>query len=154
MQTSAGVLVHRLRRGEPEFLLGHPGGPFWQARDEAAWSIPKGLVDPGEDALDAARREFVEETGLALEGAFVALTPILATRDKRLLCWMVEADLDLAAFQSNPFEMEWPPRSGRRQVFPELDRIAYHPWPDALSRVHKGQQPLLIEAAGRLGVAR
>lgn len=150
-QTSAGVLVYRLRAGGAEFLLGHPGGPFWRNKDDASWSVPKGVINTGEDALAAARREFFEETGLDLQGPFLELAPVQATRDKRLRCWMIEADLNLDAFQSNLFELEWPRKSGRLSSFPELDRVAYHPWSVALIKIHRGQRPLLVEAAVRLG---
>ena len=134
--TSAGLLVYRRRAGRPEVLLGHPGGPLWARKDFGAWMVPKGLVEPGEDPLDAALREFAEETGL---------TPIRQAGGKHVLCWAAEADLDLTAFRPGAFEMEWPPRSGRRASFPEIDRLAYFDGPQALRRILPSQAPLVEE---------
>jgi predicted NUDIX family NTP pyrophosphohydrolase len=144
---SAGVLAWRRGGAEgPELLLAHPGGPYWRGKDEAAWSIPKGLAEPGEDLLAAARREFREELGAALEGDFRPLTPRRLPGGKTVHAWLVEADLDLADLRSNLFEIEWPPRSGRMQAFPEVDQAAYHPPEAALRRIHKGQRAILLEA--------
>ena len=150
-QRSAGLLVYRLRGGEPEVLLVHPGGPYWRGKDLAGWSIPKGIVEPGEDALVAARREFTEEVGLPLAGEARPLTPCRQPGGKLVLAWMVEADLDLSRAQSGLFDMEWPPRSGRFAAFPEVDRVAYFKLEEALAKIHMGQRPILIEAAQRLG---
>lgn len=150
-ERSAGLLVWRLRDGGPEFLLGHPGGPFWARRDTGAWSIPKGLFDADEEPLAAARREFAEETGLSVEGDFVPLAPQRQKSGKVVLCWLVQADLDLGAWRRNSFEMEWPPRSGRRQTFPEIDRLGYFPAAEAATRILPGQRPFLEEAMARLG---
>jgi predicted NUDIX family NTP pyrophosphohydrolase len=146
---SAGLLVWRAGPDGPEFLLAHPGGPFWKNKDDAAWSIPKGLVEAGEDLRAAARREFAEETGELIDDAGVALTPCRAS-GKLIHAWLVEADLDVARFVSNTFEIEWPPKSGLRATFPEIDRSAYFDGSTALVRIHRGQQPLLIEAIERL----
>jgi len=144
-QISAGLLVFRMR-DEAEFLLAHPGGPFWARRDAAAWTIPKGLADPGEDLLAAARREFAEETGQPVGGdAFAPLSPVRRP-GKILHAWLVEADLDLAGFCSNMIEIEWPPRSGRRVAVPECDRAAYTPLAEALRRIVPYQRPLLVQA--------
>jgi predicted NUDIX family NTP pyrophosphohydrolase len=118
-QKSAGLLVWRRGADGPQFLLAHPGGPFWARRDAGAWSIPKGLIDEGEDPLAAARREFAEETGLTVSGDFTPLAEARLKSGKTVLCWLVEADLDLAGFCSNSFEMEWPRGSGRRITAPE-----------------------------------
>ena len=147
---SAGLLVYRFRGGKLEVLLAHPGGPYWRGKDLAAWSIPKGLIGPGENELDAARREFAEEVGLPLPGEAQPLTPCRQPGGKLVLAWMIEADLDLSKAQSELFEMEWPPRSGRLAAFPEVDRVAYFNLEEALTKIHKGQRPILIEAAGRL----
>ena len=147
---SAGVLVHRDGPDGPEFLLVHPGGPFWARKDVAAWSIPKGLVEPGEEAWDAALREFAEETGRSIAGPGIALTPCQTPGGKRIVAWLVAADLDPTGFTSTTFEMEWPPRSGRRATFPEVDRAAYFPAPTALEKIHRGQRPILLEAIERL----
>ncbi|MDR3511711.1 MAG: NUDIX domain-containing protein [Caulobacteraceae bacterium] len=148
---SAGLLVFRRRLSGIEFLLVHPGGPFWKNRDDGAWSVPKGLPNPGEDDLAAAMREFEEEVGLAAPRPVSALTPIRQASGKRVVCWMAEADLDLLAFKSGEFEMEWPPRSGRTARFPECDRAAYWPAEVAMAKVLPSQRGLLAEASQRLG---
>ncbi len=145
-QFSAGVLVWR---PGPEFLLVHPGGPFWAGKDEAAWSIPKGLIEPDEDGWAAACREFAEELGQPIAGTGTPLTPVRAS-GKTIHAWLVEADLDLADLKSNTFEIEWPPRSGKRATFPEVDAAAYFAPEVALWKVHKGQRPILQEAIARL----
>jgi predicted NUDIX family NTP pyrophosphohydrolase len=149
-ETSAGVLAYRHRPGGPEYLLVHPGGPFWARKDQAAWSIPKGLVDAGEESWAAARREFAEELGQSIAGRATPLGPCKTPGGKLILAWLVEADLDVAALRSNSFEMEWPPRSGRVATFPEVDRAAWFDAETALWKIHKGQQPILREAIARL----
>ena len=141
---SAGLLLYRVRHGEPEVLLGHMGGPFWARKDERAWSIPKGEYGDDEDALAAARREFAEETGSAPpEGEAVALGEVRQSGGKRVVAWALEGDLDPATVRSNTFVMEWPPRSGRQQEFPEIDRAEWFGLGTARSKVVKGQVPLL-----------
>ncbi len=143
-QQSAGLLLYRRRDGRIEVFLVHPGGPFWARKDAHAWSIPKGELDSGEDALAAAKREFREETGLEPgAGPFVALAPCKQSGGKRVQAWAAEGDCDAAAVRSNSFEMEWPPRSGRMQSFPEVDRAAWVPLAEAKGRLHKGQAPLI-----------
>jgi predicted NUDIX family NTP pyrophosphohydrolase len=150
-QISAGILVFR-RRKPLEVLLAHPGGPFWAKKDVGAWTIPKGLVEPGVDLIETARREFAEETNLLLpNGEFIALAPVLQTSGKVVHAWAVEADLDVAPFASNTFEIEWPPKSGRRRAFPEIDRIAYFSVPAAMNKILTYQRPLLIELERRVG---
>ena len=149
-EVSAGVLVYRRRGGEPEFLLAHPGGPFWARRDAAAWSIPKGLVEAGEETWTAAAREFQEELGQPIEGEPEPLSPCRTKSGKLIHAWLVEADLDLSELASNSFEMEWPRGSGRTRAFPEVDRAAYFPPVEALVKIHLGQRPLLVEALARL----
>jgi predicted NUDIX family NTP pyrophosphohydrolase len=151
-EKSAGLLVYRLKEEGVEFLLAHPGGPFWARRDEGAWSIPKGLIGEGEETLAAARREFEEEVGQAVEGRFAALTPLRQKSGKIVYAWMVEADLDLAAFRSNLFEMPWPPRSGRVQAFPEIDRVGWFAPEAALAKVLPGQAGFIREAMVKLGL--
>ena len=151
-QTSAGILVYRRRAGTVEFLLVHPGGPFWKNRERGAWSIPKGLVDEGEENLAAAIREFEEEVGQTVAGQFTELTPVRQKSGKVVAGWLVEADLDLAEIRSNLIELEWPRRSGRRISIPEVDRAAYLPPEEALEKIHPGQRPILIEALDRLGL--
>ncbi|HEY2358861.1 MAG TPA: NUDIX domain-containing protein [Phenylobacterium sp.] len=149
-ETSAGVLAYRKRATGPEFLLVHPGGPYWARKDEAAWSIPKGLVEAGEETWAAARREFAEELGMAIVGEPLALTPCPTSGGKLILAWLVEADIDLTDLRSNAFEMEWPPRSGLRASFPEVDRADYFDPAAALWKIHKGQRPILAEAISRI----
>ncbi|HYE46181.1 MAG TPA: NUDIX domain-containing protein [Caulobacter sp.] len=148
--TSAGVLVWRAGQGGPEFLLVHPGGPYWKGKDDAAWSIPKGLVQPGEEGWAAAAREFQEELGQPISGEGSPLTPCRTPGGKVVHAWLVEADLDLTALKSNVFEIEWPPRSGRRAAFPEVDQAAYFDAGTAAWKLHKGQRPILTEAIERL----
>jgi predicted NUDIX family NTP pyrophosphohydrolase len=148
---SAGILVFR-RRKPLEVLLAHPGGPFWAKKDAGAWTIPKGLVEPGGALIETARREFAEETSLLLpEDEFIALTPVVQKSGKVVHAWAVEADLDLARFASNTFEIEWPPKSGRRRAFPEIDRIAYFSVPAAMNKILAYQRPLLTELERRIG---
>jgi predicted NUDIX family NTP pyrophosphohydrolase len=147
-EVSTGILAFRRKRGL-EVLLGHPGGPYWQNRDEGAWSIPKGAVESG-DLLACAKREFNEETGLSAAGDFLALTPVRQKSGKVVHVFALEADYDLAGFSSMQFEMEWPPRSGKRQSFPEIDRITYFPLSLARKKILAGQRPFLEELARTL----
>src|SRR5208282_3222166 len=149
-EVSAGLLAFR-RRNALEVLLAHPGGPFWAKKDDGAWTIPKGLAEPGADLLVTAQREFTEETNLAAAGDFIALTPVKQKSGKVVHAWAFEADFDLASFASNTFEIEWPPKSGRRQRFPEIDRIAYFALPVARVKILPYQRPLLEELKRCLG---
>ena len=128
-----------------EFLLGHPGGPFWARKDMGAWMIPKGLIEAGEDPLAAALREFEEETGLKPPTVSRPLKPLHQAGGKTVLCWAAEADLNLDAFIPGEFEMEWPPRSGKRTTFPEIDRVSYFEGAEALARILPSQAPLIHE---------
>ncbi len=147
---SAGLLVYRRSASGLEFLLAHPGGPFWKNKDDQAWSIPKGLVDDGEDLRAAASREFEEETGRSIDDPGIALAPCRTPARKTIHAWLVEADLDLTTFRSNTFEIEWPPKSGKHASFPEIDRAAYFDAATALVKIHRGQRPILIDAIQRL----
>ncbi len=140
---SAGILLYRRKAGRPEVLLVHPGGPFWKNRDEAAWSIPKGLVDPGEPLLDAARREFQEETGFEVDGPFHELGQLKQPSGKIVHVWAAEGDLDPAQIHSNTFELEWPRHSGRIRTFPEVDQAAWFDLATARKKIHKGQRGFL-----------
>jgi predicted NUDIX family NTP pyrophosphohydrolase len=147
-EISAGILAFRRKRGL-EVLLAHPGGPYWRKRDEGAWSIPKGVVESG-DLLACAKREFNEETGLTAAGDFIALEPARQKSGKLVHAFAQEADFDLANFTSNEFEMEWPPRSGKRASFPEVDRVAYFPVDTARKKILPGQLPFIEELVRKL----
>lgn len=142
---SAGILLYRHCGGGLEVLLGHPGGPFWKNRDLGAWTIPKGEIDEGEDAYTAARREFTEETGVVPGEHGVALTPHRQASGKTVYVWAVEGDCDPAQLKSNLFSMEWPPRSGMRAEFPEIDRAQWFALDEARRRILPGQAPFLAE---------
>ena len=147
---SAGILVFRRSADAPEFLLGRHGGPFWIGRSEGGWTIPKGQLEPGEDAETAARREFLEETGLALSAPLTPLGEVRSSR-KVIDAYLAEADLDLAGFVSNTFELEWPKWSGRISVHPELERVAYCTAADAVRLLAKSQRPLIQRALDLIG---
>jgi predicted NUDIX family NTP pyrophosphohydrolase len=140
---SAGLLLYRRRAGALEVFLVHPGGPFWARRDEGAWSIPKGEHDADEDPLAAARREFAEETGITPAGEIIALAPIRQKSGKVVRAFAIEGDCDPEIIHSNTFVMEWPPRSGRQQAFPEVDRAAWFSIEEAKRKLHAGQVGLV-----------
>jgi predicted NUDIX family NTP pyrophosphohydrolase len=141
---SAGILLYRLTDAGPEVLLVHPGGPFWARKDAGAWSIPKGEHGDDEDAEACARREFEEETGTALPpGALAELGAVRQKGGKVVTAWAAEGDLDPEAIRSNTFEMEWPPRSGRTQAFPEVDRAGWFGLEAAREKLNPGQAPFL-----------
>jgi predicted NUDIX family NTP pyrophosphohydrolase len=142
---SAGLLIYRVREGEDEVLLVHPGGPYWAKKDEGSWSIPKGLVDDAEDELDAARREAREELGVDVAGNFHHLGEYKQPGGKVVMAWTVEADVDAGTIASNRFQMEWPPRSGVMAEFPEVDRAGWFTLAEAGRKIVKGQQPLLTD---------
>lgn len=149
VEISAGLLVFRRVNGL-EVLLGHPGGPFWAKKDNSAWTIPKGLIERGDELLATARREFAEETNLVAEGDFFALAAVKQRSGKIVHAFAIEIDLDLSPFASNTFEIEWPPRSGRRKSFPEIDRIAYFALPVATAKILVYQRPFLHELQRRV----
>ncbi len=152
---SAGLLLFRERAGSLEVLLVHPGGPFWANKDEGAWSIPKGEIDEGEEPLAAARREFEEETGFAPPaGDAVPLEPVRQPGGKTVLAWAIEGDLDPAGLRSGTFEIEWPPRSGTRRSFPEVDRAEWLAIAAAERSILKGQAPLLTQLQALRGGSR
>jgi predicted NUDIX family NTP pyrophosphohydrolase len=142
---SAGLLMYRGRAGELEFLLAHPGGPFWKDRDAGAWTIPKGEIQPGEEPLLAAKREFEEEIGLKPEGNFVELKPITQKGGKIVHAWAFEGDCDTAHIHSNSFQMEWPPHSGRFQTCPEVDRACFFRMTEEKKKINQAQIPFLEE---------
>jgi predicted NUDIX family NTP pyrophosphohydrolase len=148
---SAGVLLHRVRGGLVEVLLVHPGGPFWAGKDLGAWSIPKGEYDDGDDPLAAALREFEEETGQPPpKGALLDLGEVRQRGGKVLRAWAAAGDLDPAALASNTFELEWPPRSGRRREFPEVDRAGWFDPATAREKLLDAQRELLDRLLARL----
>lgn len=148
---SAGILMYRKRGGRLEVFLVHPGGPFWAKRDLTAWSIPKGEFAQDENPLTAAKREFTEETGYAVEGDFIDFGNIRQPSGKRVHAWAIRGDCDAAAIKSNTFTMEWPPQSGQIREFPEVDRAAWFDLETAREKLHKGQVPLLDVFARKLG---
>lgn len=150
---SAGLMLFRETAGKLEVLLVHPGGPFWAKKDDGAWSIPKGEFGDGEDPLAAARREFKEETGFAPEGETFPLEPVRQPSGKIVYAWAIEGDFDPAALRSNTFSMEWPPKSGRHEEFPEVDRAAWFAIDTAKGKIQKGQAPF-IEQLTRLATSR
>ena len=144
---SAGLLLFRRRGGDAglEVLLVHPGGPFFRSKDDGAWSIPKGEVEPGEDRADAARREFAEEVGPAPAGPLLPLAPVRQKGGKVVHAWAVEGDCDPDAIAPNTFTIEWPPRSGRQATFPEVDRAAFFAPAEAKRKINPAQVALIEE---------
>ena len=153
-RTSAGILLFRHRNGRLEVLLGHPGGPFFTRRDAGYWTIPKGEVDPDEELLAVARREFEEETGQAApDGDAIPLGSIVQKGGKTVHAWALEGNLDPARSVSNTFEMTWPQGSGRRESFPEIDRVEWFDPAEARHRVKATQIPLIDRLEAALGCA-
>lgn len=141
--SSAGILMYRRTGRTFEVLLVHPGGPFWRNKDVGTWSIPKGEIEPGEDPVEVAQREFLEELGSAAGQPLQFLGEILQRGGKRVLAFAVEGNLDAETISSNTFEIEWPPKSGRRQSFPEVDRAQWFDLSNAKRKILASQQPLL-----------
>ena len=144
-EVSAGILVYRETNGAIEVLLAHPGGPFWARKDEGAWTIPKGLVEPGADLLATAQREFTEETGFTATGPFVPLPSVRQTSGKIVHAFACVGDFDATKLISNMFEIEWPPHSGHRRQFPEVDHAAWFDLAAAREKLIAYQRPFLIE---------
>jgi predicted NUDIX family NTP pyrophosphohydrolase len=142
---SAGLLMYRRKGGAIEIFLVHPGGPFFAGKDLGAWSIPKGLIHENEDALEAAKREFQEETGFHAEGRFIPLSAVKLKSGKVVRAWAVEGDHDPVEIKSNLFSMEWPPHSGEQREFPEVDRAAWFDVEAAKMKINQGQRPLIEE---------
>jgi predicted NUDIX family NTP pyrophosphohydrolase len=151
---SAGLLVYRTRVTQLEVFLVHPGGPFWAKKDDGAWSIPKGELTPGEDPLDAARREFTEETGSVVSGPFAHLGSVRQAGGKVIHAFIAEAELDAEKIVSSTFRMEWPPRSGRFAEFPEVDRAAWFPLDRAAEKINPAQVELLTRLRDALEKAK
>ena len=142
--------MYRRCGGALEVLLVHPGGPFWARKDAGAWTVPKGECEEGEDPLATAKREFVEETGFEPGEPFIALSPVRQAGGKTVVAWAFEGDCDATRIVSNTYEMEWPPRSGRRATFPEVDRAGWFDVETAKVKINAGQVPLLDELAAAL----
>lgn len=146
---SAGILLYRIQNKNPEIFLVHPGGPFWAKKDDGAWSIPKGEFEDNEDPLDAAKREFEEETGLRISGEFVQLNPIKQKSGKIVFAWALEGNFDPATIKSNSFEIEWPPGSGKMTSFPEIDKAEWFSITVAKTKINSGQSALINELENR-----
>ena len=148
---SAGLLWYRFQNTLPEVFLVHPGGPFWQKKDIGAWSVPKGELDKDEDALDAAKREMKEETGIDPEkpglrsSSFLALAPVRQKGGKMVCAWAVQGDFDASEIDCNTFEIEWPPKSGKKKLFPEIDKGGWFTISEAKNKIIPGQLPLIEE---------
>ena len=152
-KTSAGILLYCIRSGELQVFIVHPGGPLWAGKDARAWSIPKGEIDRGSDPLETAKREFHEETGKHVSGEFLPLTPLRQPGGKVVHAWAVNGDIDPSTIKSNTFTMEWPPRSGRQQEFPEVDRGGWFTIAEATERLVLGQLGFLAELQEKLALA-
>ena len=148
MKESAGLLLYRRVNGRLEVLLVHPGGPFWRNKDDGAWTVPKGEVAEGEGLLEAAKREFGEELGVKPDGEFVELTPVKQRGGKVVHGWAFEGDLDTTAVRSNTFTTEWPPRSGKRVEFPEIDRAEFFDAATAKRKINSAQVAFVAEVEG------
>jgi len=142
-KNSAGLLMYRVRNNQLEVLLVHLGGPFWARKDKGAWFIPKGEIEPGEDEFAAAKREFKEETGIEPSGEFTALGTIKHKGGKIVHAWAFEGDCDPSSVRSNTFTLEWPPRSGKRQEFPEVDKAQFLSVEQAQAKMSPGEFELV-----------
>lgn len=141
---SAGILLYRKSKSI-EFLLVHPGGPFWKNKDLGAWSIPKGEFSENEEPLAAAIREFEEEVGVKLKGKFIELSPVKQKNGKLVFAWALEGDIDISSIKSNLFEIEWPPKSGKKQMFPEIDKAQWFSFEDAKQKIISAQVSFIEE---------
>ena len=150
---SAGILLYRFKKKNLEIFLAHPGGPFWKNKDAGAWSIPKGEFDDNEEPLDAAIREMKEETGLTLKGNFIELTPVKQKSGKLVYAWALEHDIDPSEIKSNEFEMEWPPKSGKKKSFPEIDKAEWFDLTMAKDKILGAQWPLVEELRKKLNLS-
>ena len=150
MKQSAGILLFRRKDQQVEFFLVHPGGPFFVKKDLGFWTVPKGELDEGEEPLKAAIREFKEETGKSLTGDFIELSPVVQKGGKKVLCWAVEGDFDPSTIVSNTFEIEWPPRSGKKKSFAEIDKAEWFAYNNAVKHINEKQVALLDELKSKL----
>jgi predicted NUDIX family NTP pyrophosphohydrolase len=147
---SAGILLYRFRDNQLQVFLVHPGGPFFRNKDEGIWSIPKGEFENDEGALTAAKREFEEETGQKIEGDFMQLDPVTLKSGKKVYCWAIEGDIDHETITSNLFEIEWPPKSGKKHTFPEVDRAAWFDIETAKVKINEAQAKFIKELNNKL----
>jgi predicted NUDIX family NTP pyrophosphohydrolase len=147
---SAGILLYRIKNKIMEVLLVHPGGPFWIKKDSGAWTIPKGELNENEDPFNAAIREMKEETGFILKGNFIELTPVKQKGGKLVCAWANEQDIDPSEIKSNEFEIEWPPKSGKKKSFPEIDKAAWFDIKTAKEKINPAQLPLIEELIVKL----
>jgi len=145
MRKSAGILPYRIDNGYPEVFLVHPGGLFWKNKDVGAWSVPKGELKENEDALNAAKREFREETGIEADGKFIPLTPVRQKSGKVVIAWGLEKDIDPSALVSNTFDFEWPAKSGKFIAIPEVDQGQWFTMEEARSKIIPGQIDIINE---------
>ncbi len=153
MKTSAGILLYRKTPAGIEVLLAHPGGPLYQNKDAGAWTVPKGEYGPDEDARTAAAREFGEETGGKAPLDLIPLQPVTRKSGKQITIWAGEGDIDAGAIQSSTFRCEWPPKSGKQQEFPEIDRAAWFTQADALAKIEEAQAPIIRELYAKIEAA-
>lgn len=142
---SAGILLYRISHSGIEVFLVHPGGPFWRKKDDGSWSVPKGELGENEDPLKAAQREFSEETGIRVSGEFIPLEPVVQKGGKKVHCFACMGDVDTGNVRSNTFEMEWPPRSGKKVSFPEIDRYGWFPVETARLKINQAQVSFITE---------
>jgi predicted NUDIX family NTP pyrophosphohydrolase len=147
---SAGILLYRFKEDVLEILLVHPGGPFYAKKDDGAWSIPKGLIEDSEDVLAAAKREFTEETGFEVDGDFIELGSLIQPSKKTVTAFALNHDLDAAKAASNTFELEWPPRSGKKILCPEVDKAEWFPVQKAMVKILKGQSEFITKLSSML----
>lgn len=150
MRKSAGILLFRPGKNQPEVFLVHPGGPFWKYKHKGAWSIPKGEFSPDELPLEAAKREFLEETGQSVEGPFIALEPVRQKSGKMVYAWAAAGDLDAASIVSNHYKMEWPQGSGKWQSYPEVDKAGWFSIEEARELVNPAQESFLDDLLEKL----
>lgn len=151
MKQSAGILPYKVTNGIPMFFIVHPGGPYWISKDSGAWSVAKGEIE-NEDPLDAAIREFREETGQTAQGSFIALSAVRQKSGKNIWVWATEMEFDAASITCNTFSIEWPPRSGTMQSFPEIDRAGWFTAEQAKTKLNPAQAPLIDELVSKLGL--
>lgn len=153
IKNSAGILLFSLKNNKPTVLLVHPGGPFWAKKDAGAWSIPKGEIEAGEDNLITAKRELFEEVGIHASGPFIFLKPITLQSGKIVTAWAMRFEDALPPLNSNTFEMEWPPKSGKKQFFPEVDKANWFSIDEGMEKINFAQQSFITQLMGWLSTA-